>query len=95
MLVAEITNSAQFQLGASDSPTFQLLGGRYAIQVVGTFAGGSIDFKVLGPDGATFLSCLLSPFVSNDVSLVDLPPGTFKFTITNVTNAFASIYPVR
>lgn len=90
------TSIAQFNLGSSNSPTFTLGSGRYAIVAVSSaWGGGNIDLQILGPDGSTFVSILSSQFTANGALLVDLPAGTYQFIVTTATGCWASANPVR
>lgn len=94
-MVKNSTNAGAFNLP---------LGGRYAISVSATFGGGSVALQQLGPDGTTYLDIkdhfnnagtavelTIGSFASAGVFVLDLPAGTYKFTITTATAVYASI----
>jgi hypothetical protein len=69
---------------------FQLGGGSYEVDVVGTFGGGSVTLKKQAQDGVT-LAQVLTPFTANGIHFVDLPPGTYQLTIVTATGVYARI----
>ena len=69
---------------------FQLDGGSYEVDVVGTFGGGSVTLDQQAKDGMTFIQ-VLTPFTANGIQLVDLPPGTYQLTITKAIAVYARI----
>jgi hypothetical protein len=75
---------------ATDSSTFALNGGSYAVDVLATWGGGSVTLERLGPDGSTYLTAATA-FTANGSSTVSLPPGTYKFAVTTATAVYAAV----
>jgi hypothetical protein len=93
--MASNNNGGIFNLGSASSAQFTLLGGRYAVSVIATFNGGSVDLQALGPDLSTFLSVLNSAFTTNGNAIVYLPGGQYKWVVVSATVSFAAVSPVR
>lgn len=71
---------------AATTAAFALRGGKYLAAALATWGGGSAKLQMLGPDGSTYLSIgSASDFTANGVAVVDLPPGTYRFTIATAT----------
>jgi hypothetical protein len=71
-------NQAFSNINATTS-SFQLYGGEYAVDVIGsTF--GTVTLQRLGPDGSTWLTALTA-FAANGTATVDLPPGQYKIAL--------------
>jgi hypothetical protein len=66
---------------ASTSSTFTLLGGQYGVAVV--LGAGDVQLQVQGPDNETWLNCLASALSGSGTAVVDLPPGSYRFSMTN------------
>ncbi|TXH47003.1 MAG: hypothetical protein E6Q97_28365 [Desulfurellales bacterium] len=76
----------------NDQVTFRLRGGRYQLQAIATWGGGSATFEMLGPDGSTYLT-VGTAITANGTQVVEVPEGTFRWTI--VTASAASLAVVR
>ncbi len=74
---------------SADTSNFQLLGGKYMFEVIGT-GFGTVTLQKLGPDGTTYLS-VSSALAANGGAVLDLPPGQYKVAITTTTAVYASI----
>ena len=78
-------------IGASTA-AFQLAGGKYAAAVVATFGGGSVKLQALGPDGSTYLSVSSgTDFSAAGFQTVDLPPGSYRWTIATASAVYARL----
>lgn len=76
---------------AATSTAFQLDGGKYAVEYVGTGAG-TVDLKRVGPDGSTLIACGVTQIVATTgFQVVDLPPGSYKGVITGFTANYLAI----
>jgi len=65
---------------SATTAAFTLLGGTYAITVVGaTF--GSVTLQVLANDGTTWLTAATAITANGTASPVYLPPGSYKFAL--------------
>lgn len=77
---------------ASTTAAFQLAGGWYGVAVIGT-GFGTVTLQILGPDGTTYLTATTA-FSANGYTLLQLPPGSYKFAITTTTAVYASVTAV-
>lgn len=75
---------------AADSAAFTLLGGKYCIDAVATFGGGSLTLQRLGPDGVTQITATAAILAAGTVN-VDLPPGQYKVAVATATAAYLRI----
>jgi hypothetical protein len=76
---------------ATTSPVFMLKGGKYAVScTAGTWGSGSVTLEYLGPDGATYLAVSTgATFAANGYTVVDLPPGDYKWVVASATTIAA------
>ena len=65
---------------SATSAAFALKGGKYCVDVLATFVGGSVTLQRLGPDGITLLTAVTA-FSANGTANVDLPPGSYKLAL--------------
>lgn len=73
------------------SASFELRGGRYAVSFDGTGAG-TVDVKMLGPDGATFIACGVTQIVATSgYQVVELAPGQYQVIVAGFTANFVTI----
>lgn len=76
---------------AGNSATFNLNGGEYALDFVGTGAG-TVDLKKLGPDGATFIACGLTQITAvSGYQVLDLAPGQYRVVVAGFTANYVTI----
>lgn len=76
---------------SATTAAFRLNGGRYAIEAVATFGGGSVKFQALMPDGSTWQSVSsATDFTAAGYATIDVPPGQYRFTITTATAVYCS-----
>lgn len=73
----------------ANSQTFLLKGGKYAINVLAS-SYGTVDLKILGPDGSTQVA-VITQLSANKFQVVDLPPGQYQFINGTVTSISESI----
>ena len=87
--------SPSFGPSTGNSPTFTLQGGKYWVAAIGTFNSGTIALQKFGPDGATLVGPTGASFTSAGNAVVDLPPGTYQWTISGSTSASLYAEAVR
>jgi hypothetical protein len=78
---------------AGTSATFELRGGNYVIDFVGT-GTGTVVLNRLNADGVTFSPVTLTPAITVtavDSTPVQLPPGQYQVVITTTTANFVTI----
>lgn len=76
---------------AATSAAFELKGGRYAFEFMGT-GTGTVDLKIVGPDGVTLLACGLTQITATaGWQVIDLPPGQYKVVIATFTANYVTI----
>ncbi len=91
--MSSVAESKQFSnISATTSP-FVLKGGKYGVAVVATFGGGSVILQGLSFDGTTYVTVATSFTVAGYVTC-DIPPGTYRFTITTATAVYATVTSV-
>ncbi len=86
------SEAVQFSnIGAVNTAAFALRGGRYSLLAKSTGAG-TIDLKVLLPDGATWqaVATQITATAGYQTSL-ELPPGQYRFEIATFTANFLTI----
>lgn len=102
--MATANESAFFSNISASTAPFLLNGGRYGIDVVATFGGGSVALEKLGPDGTTYVSLkaafnnsgteadlVIGSFAAAGHKVVDIPPGSYRFTIATASAVYAGI----
>ena len=71
---------------------FKLKGGRYGVTAIATFGGGSVKLQRLALDATTYVSMSSSgDFTAAGGAIVDLPPGTYRFTIATASAVYAEV----
>lgn len=75
---------------SATSDKFTLLGGKYCVDVLATFGGGSVTLKRTGPDASTGVTAITA-FSAAGTANVDLPPGEYSFVVATATAVYASI----
>ena len=83
----------QFKNIAASTGGFDLVEGQYAVQAVATWGGGSVTLQRLSSDGSTYVTCLTA-MTANSYATVNLPAGTYKFTIATATAVYVDIMPI-
>ncbi len=76
-------------VSATQGP-FVLRGGQYAVTVIATWGGGSVTLQRLADDGSTYVTALTA-FSANGYATVNLPSGTYQFTIATATAVYVDI----
>lgn len=80
---------------AATTASFPLKGGAYGVTVVATFSAGTVKLQRLALDGSTFVSMSASTdFSAAGGTIVNLPPGTYRFTIATATAVYAEVQGV-
>lgn len=84
----------QFQQATGNTAQFQLFyGGIYQVSAQG-FSGGSVTLTQLGPDQANYLT-VTDAFTADGGDTIYLPPGRYRFAVTNQTSPPINLYIVR
>jgi hypothetical protein len=94
--MAPRVNGSEYQAFSNisaNTAAFTLLGGQYAIQTSATFGGGSVTLQRLSLDGSTYVNCLAA-FTAAGYATVNLPPGTYRFTIATATAVYAELLSI-
>jgi hypothetical protein len=80
----------QFTNISATTAPFQLQGGLYGIDYIGTWGGGSVTLEKLAGDGSTYIVALTA-FTANGVSMGYLPSGTYKFVVATATGVYLQL----
>jgi hypothetical protein len=80
------TESHQGSNLAATSSTFTVAGGKFSLDVVGSWGSGSAQLELLGPDFSTWLNAG-SSVTSNTIQTLDLPSGQYRVVITGGASA--------
>ncbi len=77
---------------SASTADFKLKGGAYGVFVTATFGGGSVKLQRLSLDGSTYVSVAsATDFSAAGGTLVNLPPGSYRFTIATATAVYAEV----
>jgi hypothetical protein len=81
---------------SATTAAFLLKGGRYGVDVIATFGGGSVILNRVAGDNSTVLPCpniagVATGFTAAGYQAFDLPPGSYKLVITTATAVYASV----
>jgi len=77
---------------SASTAAFTLRGGKYGVDAVATFGGGSVKLQKLLGDGTTFQSVsTATDFTAAGYAVIDLPPGQYRFTIATATAVFCAV----
>lgn len=71
---------------AATSSVFTVNGGKFSLDISGTWGSGNAQVELLGPDGSTWLN-VGSSVTANIVQTLDLPSGQFRVAITSGATA--------
>lgn len=86
------TDGFSFSNISASTAAFTLRGGKYGVDAVATFSAGSVKLQRLAADKSTYLSVSSgTDFSAAGYASVDLPPGTYRFTIATATAVYAAI----
>lgn len=84
-------NVTPFSNAAAGTAKFSLRGGRYAVVYSGT-GTGTVDLKMLGPDGTTYIACGLTQITATTgYQVVELAPGAYEVVIATFTANYVGI----
>ncbi len=90
--MSRANNGQGFSNISATTAAFLLYGGKYAMTVHATWGGGNVHLQILLPDGSTYLDVGSSTnFTADGFAVVDLPPGSYKFTVTTATAVYVSV----
>jgi hypothetical protein len=88
-------DSQTFTNISATTAAFQLQGGKYGVDAVATWGGGSAKLQRLAADGTTYLSVSsTTDFTANGFAAVDLPAGSYRFTIATASAAYLNVVRV-
>lgn len=77
---------------SASTAAFPLNGGKYAVDVVATFGGGSVKLQKLAGDGSTYVSVAsTTDFSAAGHGVADLAPGQYRFTIATATAVYVGV----
>ncbi len=76
-------------ISASTAP-FTLRGGQYGITVHATWSSGSVTLQRLAVDNSTYVT-VLTAFSADGYASVNLPSGTYKFTVATASAIYLDI----
>jgi hypothetical protein len=82
------TESRQFSNVSSTTAAFSLLGGKYGLDISGTFSSGSVQIQTLSIDGSTWIP-VGSSVSANGVQVLELPIGQYR---TAVSGSVSAVY---
>lgn len=81
-----------FQNISATTAQFPLFGGRYQVNVIATFGGGSVKLQRLAADNTTWQSvATATDFTAAGLAVVELPAGSYRFTIATATAVYAGL----
>ena len=87
-----VGDTQQFSNIAASTAAFKLGGGRYGVDAVATWGGGSAKLQRLAGDGSTYLSVSsATDFGANGYATVDLTAGVYRFTIATATAIYLQL----
>lgn len=78
---------------AATTAAFTLRGGQYGLDVIATFGGGNVTLQRLAADGTTWVT-VLAPVTTAGYATVNLPGGTYRFSITTATAVYIQLTSV-
>ncbi len=85
----------QFKNTSTSTSGFDVVAGKYAAQVVATFGGGTVKLQRLSADASTYVSVSsTTDFSAAGFATVDLPQGTYRFTVATATGVYAELVPI-
>lgn len=85
------TEAVQFSNIAATTPAFALRGGRYSFMSKST-GTGTIDLKILLPDGVTWQAVATQITVTAGYQgSIDLPPGQYRIEIATFTAVYTAV----
>ena len=69
-----------------DHAAFTLLGGKYGLDISGTWSSGNAQVETLSIDGSTWLN-VGSSVSANGVSVLELPAGQYRVAVSGSASA--------
>lgn len=69
---------------------FSLMGGVYALDVIGT-GFGTVTLQRKGPDDSTFINAATAISANGTSGAISLPPGLYRLTIATTTGVYATL----
>lgn len=75
---------------SATTAAFHLDGGKYGIDYIATWGGGSVTLQKMGADGSTYVTAATA-FSANGYVTVDLPSGTYKLAVATATAVYVDI----
>ena len=84
------SNNSIYTNISATTAAFTLPSGLYGVTVTATFGGGSVTLQRLAADGSTYVTCLTA-FTAAGYATVNLPAGTYRFTIATATAVYVDI----
>ena len=83
---------AAFTNISASTAAFPLIGGKYGVEAIATFGGGSVKLQKLAGDASTFISVgSTTDFSAAGHATVDLEPGQYRFTIATATAVYCAV----
>ena len=76
--------------GAGNGSDFSWPGGKAAFVAEGTWGGGNIKLQLKSHNG-TYIDFPSGSITANNVLLLELPPGTYRYVITTSTAVYARL----
>ena len=89
-----VLNNAEYTLsnGSATTGPFQLKGGSYAVDVIGS-SFGTVTLQKLAGDNSTYVTCLTA-FSAAGYATVNLPRGDYRIAISATTGVYCRITPI-
>jgi hypothetical protein len=77
---------------SATTAAFSLIGGKYGVDVLGTWGGGSVKLQRVAGDGTSLVSVgLATDFTANGFATVDLPADNYKIVVATATGVYVQI----
>jgi hypothetical protein len=94
--VSRSVDGKSFSNISATTAAFTLDGGRYGIDCIATYGGGSVALSKLGGDGSTFVTVRdingnAVSFTANGYVVADLPAGSYRVTIATATGVYMNV----
>ncbi len=81
-------------IGATTAP-FVLQGGKYGVDYMATWGGGTVTLQKLAGDGSTYVTVTTAFSVTNGYVTVDLPCGIYKLTVATASAIYVTITRIQ
>lgn len=77
---------------SATTAAFPLTGGKYGVDALATWGGGSVKLQRVAGDGSSLISVSsATDFTANGYATIDLPSGSYKLVIATATGVFVQI----